>query len=227
MLNQRIRIPRLRLVHHAIRRAVGWLPAFVTAALLIGLIGCGSSQSTPGSNARLGVPEESWLDLWSWGNDELVEQMRSNQATLRAQILERLGAPLFFMSIAAVFVAICGTSIAEWARKSLVIRLTLGDSAQKALAATALLFFIFVALSMAFGASDGGAIRLPILIMCAGAAFVFFVRVLPTMTAGSAAERKVALAQLKPLLFLIVIVLVASQMLAARGLAGLRVTSGG
>ena len=153
--------------------------------------------------------------------------MRSHQATLRAQILERLSAPLFFMSIAAVFVAICGTSIAEWARKSLVIRLNLGESAQKALAATALLFFIFVALSMAFGASDGGAIRLPILIMCAGAAFVFFVRVLPTMTAGSAAERKVALAQLKPLLVLIVIVLDASQMLAARGLAGLPVTSGG
>lgn len=208
----------IRMQGHQLRVATPWM-ALAVIFLALGLVGCGSdagdgATSSTDASGRYGIAPESWWKPWTWRNDEHVQTMKDHIRDARNTLHRGMAAPLYVMACVAVLMAVYGTTWAERLRAWFTWRFSVHPLMQRRLATFG--FTVFVIVAIIYSTSDHLPhwTRLPIFILCGGASVIFFSRLSPAIGTNDVLKRKLAFAQLKTLLFLVLVVLAAMTLLA-------------
>jgi hypothetical protein len=205
---------------HGDRRGIAVLcTALVVMLLALGLVGCGSgagdgAASSTATSRRFGIEQESWWKPWTWRNDEDVQKMQKHIEDTRTALQKGMAAPLFVMACVAVLMAVHGTTWAERLRGWFTWRFSVHPLTQRRLATFGFVLFVIAAVIYSTGSDLPGWTPLPIVILCGGASVIFFSRLRPVIGTNDAVKRKLAFAQLKTLLFLVLVVLAAMTLLS-------------
>lgn len=195
----------------------------VVMVLVLGPAGCGSGAEGTGTSAnsndgRHGLAPESWWKPRTWWNDEIIDEIKRRQERARAQLHKSMAAPLFVMACVAVVLAAFGTTWAERIRAWFAWRFSVHPLTQRKLATLGFLAFVAASLIYSMGRDLPSWTPLPIFILCGGASVIYFKRLRPLIGTDDLMRRKLAFAQLKTLLFLVLVVLVAVTMISGDGI---------
>lgn len=199
-----------------------WIPLLV----LLGLTAFGVAVSLQSATPP---PEEaaSWWDSsWQWIEDKAraTTEWVTGEAELREAAFEalrkKLGGLLAISALIYLTVYFFGAPVAEWARARLAERLKLGRTAQRDLAVAAFTVTCCAVASLVFFAPAYAHARACSIILLGGAAYPFLVKVLPGITREDAALRMAGARDMKAVLSVLAIVLLAFHLLDG-GLGGM------
>jgi hypothetical protein len=201
-----------------------------------GMLICSASAFAQGGSDPASLQPESWWKPWTWWNDEIQEAVQGAKAEAirdlarisseaRRQLRETFEAPLFIMSLVVLVGTLYGQVLAERVRAYAVARFSIPPEVQKRWATRAFIGCALLVCLLTWVFPHFGPARKPVLVLVAGATYVFYVRLLPVIATDQVALRKIAVGQIKALGTLALLILVMMQLLSDGGLFGMGVGS--
>ncbi len=162
------------------------------------------------------IPPESWLKPWTWWNDE------ERAAADKMEKFQRgVGAMTAISCVLYLTVFYLGAPIAEKARALIVRHFHLSTTAQRDAAIAAYSVLWCATIGLVFLRDSLQDARVATLILLSGSLYPFAAKLIPGISSNDAALRKDGLREIKAILVLLVVVLVAFQLL--HGLGGIKV----
>ena len=175
-------------------------------------------QKALGSTA---TSTESWWDPWTWYYDEMrIEIAETQQKTQHFQ--RSLGGLTAISCVIYLAMFYLGTPLAEKARVSIVKKFHLSTTAQRDAAIATYSVLWCATIGLAFFYKNLQDARVASLILLSGSLYPFAAKLLPGISSDDAALRKDGLREIKAILVLLVVVLLAFQIFTD-GVAGIKV----
>ena len=161
---------------------------------------------------------ESWWYPWTWYDDEA----RIDIAQIRQHFLRSLGGLTAISCVIYLAMFYLGTPLAEKARVSIVKKFHLSTTAQRDAAIATYSVLWCATIGLAFFYKNLQDARVASLILLSGSLYPFAAKLLPGISSDDAALRKDGLREIKAILVLLVVVLLAFQIFTD-GVAGIKV----
>jgi hypothetical protein len=201
-----------------------WVRLFVLlglTALGVAILSLQGAEPPPPDPPRFSDSPWEWTkEKWTKAKESWTgEAQEREEAAMRSQLQKNVGGLLAVSALVYLTLLFFGAPITEWVRARLAERLSLGRTAQRDLAVAAFTVTCCAVVGLVFYVSAYSYARVSAIILLGGAAYPFVAKVLPGISRQDAELRQAGLREVKAILAVLAIALLAFHLLDG-GLGG-------